>query len=274
MLDRVRPHELARLGIARTLQGVGLFAGLTALENVMVGAERQARAGLASALLGLPRSDRAERRLRALALAALDDLGVGRRRRTGCPGSLPYGVQKRVALARALVAHPRLLLLDEPAGGLDEDDMAELGELIRALTAGPSVLLVEHHMDLVMAVCDRVVVLDFGAGSPRAPRPRSRSTRACSTPTSGSRSMLRIESLRTAYGAVVALDDVSFDVAEGSITAVLGANGAGKTSCCARSPGSCGRGRDESCSMGATSHASRPRTSPGSGSRTSPRAAA
>ena len=81
---------------------------------------------------------------------------------TGCPGSLPYGVQKRVALARALVARPRLLLLDEPAGGLDEDDMAELGERIRALTAETSVLLVEHHMDLVMAVCDRVVVLDFG----------------------------------------------------------------------------------------------------------------
>ena len=168
-LDGVRPHELARLGIARTLQGVGLFAGLTAVENVMVGAERQARAGLASALLGLPRSDRAERRLRALALAALDDLGVadaaGR-----LPGSLPYGVQKRVALARALVARPALLLLDEPAGGLDEDDMAELGQRIRALTENTSVLLVEHHMDLVMAVCDRVVVLDFGrrlaAGEP------------------------------------------------------------------------------------------------------------
>ena len=161
VLDRVHPHKLARLGIARTLQGVGLFAGLTAAENVMVGAERQARAGLASALLGLPRSDRAERRLRALALAALDDLGVADAA-DRFPGSLPYGVQKRVALARALVARPRLLLLDEPAGGLDEDDMAELGTRIRALTEATSVLLVEHHMDLVMAVCDRVVVLDFG----------------------------------------------------------------------------------------------------------------
>jgi branched-chain amino acid transport system ATP-binding protein len=160
-LDGVRPHQLAALGIARTLQGVGLFAGLTAIENVMIGAERQARAGLASALLGLPRSDRAERRLRALALAALDDLGVADAA-DRLPGGLPYGVQKRVALARALVAHPRLLLLDEPAGGLDEDDMAELGQRIRALTAETSVLLVEHHMDLVMAVCDRVVVLDFG----------------------------------------------------------------------------------------------------------------
>ena len=76
------------------------------------------------------------------------------------PGSLPYGIQKRVALARALVARPKLLLLDEPAGGLGEDDMDELGELIRGLDI--AVLLVEHHMDLVMKVCDRVVVLDFG----------------------------------------------------------------------------------------------------------------
>src|SRR3954453_23460786 len=115
-LARVRPHDLAGLGIARTLQGVGLFAGLTAVENVMVGAERQARAGLTSAMLGLPRSDRAERRLRGLALAALGDLGVADAA-DRLPGSLPYGIQKRVALARALVAHPRLLLLAGPGGG-------------------------------------------------------------------------------------------------------------------------------------------------------------
>src|SRR5919204_395269 len=101
-LDRVRPHDLAGHGIARTLQGVGLFAGLTAVENVMVGAERAARAGVFSALLGLPRSDRDERRLRELALAALADLGVADVA-DRLPGTLPFGIQKRVALARALV---------------------------------------------------------------------------------------------------------------------------------------------------------------------------
>ena len=160
-LRGARPHDLARLGITRTLQGVGLFAGLTALENVMAGAERRRRAGLASALFGLPRSDRDERALRAAALEALDVLGVadvaGR-----LPGTLPFPVQKRVALARALVARPRLILLDEPASGLGGDDMRELGERIRGLRGDMAVLLVEHHMDLVMAVCDRVVVLDFG----------------------------------------------------------------------------------------------------------------
>jgi branched-chain amino acid transport system ATP-binding protein len=112
-----------------------------------------------SALLGL--SDRTERRLRELALAALDDLGVADAA-DRFPGALPYGVQKRVALARALVARPRLLLLDEPAGGLDADDMADLGERLQTLKGDTAVLLVEHHMDLVMSVCDRVVVLDFG----------------------------------------------------------------------------------------------------------------
>jgi branched-chain amino acid transport system ATP-binding protein len=160
-LRRVRPHQLAGLGIARTLQGVGLFAGLTAIENVMAGAERTRRAGLASALLGLPRSDRDERTLRAAALDALETLGVADVAQR-LPGTLPYPVQKRVALARALVARPQLILLDEPAGGLGGDDMDELGQRIRALRGDMAVLLVEHRVDLVMSVCDRVVVLDFG----------------------------------------------------------------------------------------------------------------
>jgi branched-chain amino acid transport system ATP-binding protein len=160
-LRAVRPHQLAGLGIARTLQGVGLFAGLTAVENVMAGAERTRRAGLVSALFGLPRSDREERALRVAALEALDALGVADVA-DRLPGTLPYPVQKRVALARAIVARPQLILLDEPAGGLGGDDMQELGERIRALKGEMAVLLVEHRVDLVMAVCDRVVVLDFG----------------------------------------------------------------------------------------------------------------
>jgi branched-chain amino acid transport system ATP-binding protein len=160
-LRSVKPHQLAGLGIARTLQGVGLFAGLTALENVVAGAERRRRAGLASALLGLPRSDRDERALRAAALDALEALGVADVA-ARLPATLPFPVQKRVALARALVSRPRLILLDEPAGGLGGDDMQELGQRIRALRGDMAVLLVEHHMDLVMSVCDRVVVLDFG----------------------------------------------------------------------------------------------------------------
>jgi branched-chain amino acid transport system ATP-binding protein len=160
----LRPHRLARLGVARTLQGVGLFSGLTALENVMVGATPRATAGFWSALLSLPRAGQDERELAALAQESLDRVGAGHAA-DALPGELSYGVRKRVALARALAARPRLLLLDEPASGLDEAELAELGALIRELPgdlAGTSLVVVEHHMDLMMSVCDTITVLDFG----------------------------------------------------------------------------------------------------------------
>jgi branched-chain amino acid transport system ATP-binding protein len=160
-LARVRPHDLVGLGIARTVQGVRLFPRMTALENVMVGGGHLHRTGLLPALLGLPRADRADRALRGAALEALERFGAGDAAEQRAD-SLPYGVQKRVALARALVAEPQLLLLDEPAGGLGADDLAELGDAIRDLKGAMSVMLVEHRMDLVMSVCDRVAVLDSG----------------------------------------------------------------------------------------------------------------
>jgi branched-chain amino acid transport system ATP-binding protein len=170
---RPRPHRLAAQGIGRTLQGVGLFAGLSVLENVMAGATHTARAGFAAALFGLPRSDRDERRLRHEALAVLDELGIAGHA-AAAPGTLPYAVRKKVALARALAARPRLLLLDEPAGGLSAEDIAELAQLVAGLPdrdgGGRAVMLVEHHMDFVMSVCHEVAVLDFGrliaAGAP------------------------------------------------------------------------------------------------------------
>jgi branched-chain amino acid transport system ATP-binding protein len=168
-ITKVRPHQLARLGVARTLQGVGLFGGLSVLENVMVGATSQARAGFWSALLGLPRSDRDERRLREQALQALDRVGAADLA-DSMPGELAHGPRKRVALARALVAQPLLLLLDEPASGLSENELPELGELMRSLAENTSVVVIEHRMDLMMSVCDTIFVLDFGkliaAGTP------------------------------------------------------------------------------------------------------------
>ena len=166
----LRPHRLAGLGIARTLQGVGLFEGLSVIENVMIGANSRATAGFWSALLGLPRSERDERRLRQEAGQALDRVGAGEVAEAR-PGELPYGMRKRIALARALAAQPKLLLLDEPASGLAENELDELGELIRELAAETSLVIVEHHMDLMMSVCDSLVVLDFGKvisrGSPQ-----------------------------------------------------------------------------------------------------------
>ena len=160
-LTGLRPHRLASLGIARTLQGVGLFRRLSVLENVMVGADRQARSGFWSALGGLPAASRDERLLRTRALAALDRAGAPDLA-DAMPDRLAYGLRKRVALARALVAQPRLLLLDEPAGGLSEAELDGLADLIISLARDTSIIVVEHRMDLVMSVCDAVVVLDFG----------------------------------------------------------------------------------------------------------------
>jgi branched-chain amino acid transport system ATP-binding protein len=165
----IRPHQLAALGVGRTLQGVGLFGRLTALENVMVGATPAAKAGFAAALFAFPRAARDEQHLAMLAREALDRVGAGAVA-DARPGELPYGMRKRVALARALAARPRLLLLDEPASGLDEAELADLGGLIRELAADGSLVVVEHHMDLMMSVCDSITVLDFGkviaVGSP------------------------------------------------------------------------------------------------------------
>jgi branched-chain amino acid transport system ATP-binding protein len=160
-LTRLRPHQLAGVGIARTLQGVGLFSGLSVTENVMVGATCHARAGVLSGLLGGPRADRDERQLRERAMQALELVGVADLA-AAMPGTLAYGVRKRVALARALVARPRLLLLDEPASGLSEQELPELGALLAKLAADITMVVIEHRMDLMMSVCDTIVVLDFG----------------------------------------------------------------------------------------------------------------
>ena len=159
---RPRPRLLTRHGVARTLQGLGLFPGLTVLENVMLGLEGTAAHTMAEDALLLPRSRRGEARLREGALQAMDELGIVSYA-SALPDTLPYGIRKKAALARALAGSPRLLLLDEPAGGLAQDDIDELAEIIRRVpAAGCSVVLVEHHVDLVMSVCERIAVLDFG----------------------------------------------------------------------------------------------------------------
>ncbi|MFJ8911538.1 ABC transporter ATP-binding protein [Amycolatopsis sp. NPDC102389] len=157
-LRRLRPHHLAGLGIARGLQELGLFDRMTVLENVLVGAGRHAKSGFWSSLLGLTKDEKA---LTQRAMTQLEDFGIADVAHR-YPPSLPYPIRKRVALARALVSEPDLLLLDEPAGGLSSAEIDEVGELVRGLTERMSVLLVEHHMDLVMGVCDEIVVLDFG----------------------------------------------------------------------------------------------------------------
>jgi branched-chain amino acid transport system ATP-binding protein len=149
-LLRVRPHRIVGLGIARTFQNVALFPTMTALENVLVGEHSRMR----------PFSERKSRRN---ALETLDYLQLSHLANRVTAG-LPFGTLKRVELARALVSKPRLLLLDEPAGGLNHEEVEELSGLIRRIRKdfGLTIMLVEHHMNLVMSICERVTVLHFG----------------------------------------------------------------------------------------------------------------
>jgi branched-chain amino acid transport system ATP-binding protein len=170
-LLRRQSHEIAALGIARTFQNLGLVPSLTVRENVMLGAHHRGKANFVTAALSLPSVRREEATLAHDAdeiLARLDLSDVADR----TAGSLPFGVLKRVELARALCGRPRLLLLDEPASGLSHEEVGQLAELLLELRRDYdlTLLLVEHHMAMVMRVSDHVAVLDFGkliaAGTP------------------------------------------------------------------------------------------------------------
>jgi len=156
------PHEIAAAGIARTFQNIRLFANLSALENVMVGRHVRTRAGVFGAVLRNARTLAEEREILSRALALLDYVGI-RARANDRAGSLPYGDQRRLEIARALATEPRLLALDEPAAGMNPAERLALGKLIRRIRdEGVTVLLIEHDVRLVMNVCDRVMVLDYG----------------------------------------------------------------------------------------------------------------
>jgi branched-chain amino acid transport system ATP-binding protein len=154
-----KSHQMTKIGLARTLQGVGLFHELTVLENIMVGANHVQKSSLIKSLFGVNgRSEkvlheRAEEVMELLHISQYADLVAS---------SLPYPISKRVSLARSLVARPSTLLLDEPAGGLGNEDILWLNQLILELRKDMSILLVEHHMDVIMNVCDRIYVLNFG----------------------------------------------------------------------------------------------------------------
>ncbi len=162
-LLQTRPHDVIRKGISRTFQNVELFRTMTVLDNVLVGEHVNVRAPWLAAAVRLPSVRRSEDEARRAAMEALDQVGLAAIAMRPVAG-LPFGSLKRVELARALVSKPRLLLLDEPAGGLNHQEVEALAELIRSIhhDYGVTLLLVEHHMNLVMGVSDRVVVLNFG----------------------------------------------------------------------------------------------------------------
>ena len=157
-----RPHAITEAGVARTFQNIRLFPNVSALENVLVGADARHRTSVPGALLGLPRHRREERQGREEAQRLLAYVGIPARA-GDLARNLPYGDQRRLEIARAIATGPSVLLLDEPAAGMNPSEKRELIGLIRKIRdSGLTVVLIEHDMRLVMGVCDRLAVLDFG----------------------------------------------------------------------------------------------------------------
>ncbi|KAA5606589.1 ABC transporter ATP-binding protein [Roseospira marina] len=169
-----KPHDLARMGLSRTFQNLRIMMNMSALDNVMVGRHLHLNRNLLACLLRLPPVTRGDRAARKLCTELMDLVGLSAYRDADA-GSLPYGALKRLEIARALAAEPRLLLLDEPAAGLNAQETREIDEVIvKVARSGVTVVLVEHDMKLVMGLSDHILVLDHGRtlaeGTPEAVR--------------------------------------------------------------------------------------------------------
>ena len=162
-VDGLRPYQISRRGVSRTFQNIRLFPGMTVLENVMTACHRHARQNLADAVLRTPRFARDEREHRDFCMELLEIFDLARFREEGGT-SLPYGNQRRLEIVRALATRPQLLLLDEPAAGMNPSEQDDLLNLIRKIRDrfGLTILLVEHNMKVVMGVCERIQVVDYG----------------------------------------------------------------------------------------------------------------
>jgi branched-chain amino acid transport system ATP-binding protein len=162
VINDQKRFQITQMGIARTFQNIRLWGDMTTLENVITATDVHKRSGLVGALFGLPRARREERENRERALEILKFIGIDEYA-DRLAKNLPYGVQRRLEIARALGTSPKLLLLDEPAAGFNPAEKVELANLIKKIRdAGYTVLLIEHDMSLIMGISDRVAVLDFG----------------------------------------------------------------------------------------------------------------
>ncbi|MBD2202912.1 ABC transporter ATP-binding protein [Calothrix sp. FACHB-1219] len=162
-ISQLRPHKIAALGIARTFQNIRLFGELSALENVIIGGHLHTNSGMITGVLGLPPAPSEESKSRKKALDLLEMVGLSDRTQEKAK-NFAYGDQRRLEIARALALEPQILLLDEPAAGMNPSEKQQLSDFIRSLRErfNLTIILIEHHVPLVMGLCDRIAVLDFG----------------------------------------------------------------------------------------------------------------
>jgi ABC-type branched-subunit amino acid transport system ATPase component len=242
------PAELNRIGIARTFQNIRLFGNLTVLENVLIALHASRTERPLGVLLRLPCCRRDEERMRRRAEELLAFFNIADKINEKAQ-SLPYGQQRKLEIVRALASNPTLLLLDEPAAGMNVQETTELMRLISAIRRDfhLTILLIEHDMKLVMGICERLIVLNYGriiaAGTPDTiknnpavlkaylggPKPRDNSKQREINPKVTNKPLLTVNNLVVRYGAIEALHDISFMVNKGEIVTLIGANGAGKT---------------------------------------------
>ena len=212
-----KPSEIAQLGIARTFQNIRLFKDLSVYENVLIAKHLHLKSNFVSATLRLPGYKKEEEAMRADVERLLKEVKLWDVRNEKA-SSLPYGKQRYLEIVRALATEPQLLLLDEPAAGMNPKETAELTDFIRQIRDRfkLTIFMIEHHMDLVMEISDRIYVLDFGTtiatGDPAAIQNND-----------------KVRDLVVAYGGIEALKGISIDVPEGQIVTLIGANGAGKS---------------------------------------------
>jgi len=162
-ITNYRPHQIAKFGIARTFQNIRLFGELSALENVAIARHLSTTTGIWNGILGLPATQKEEKQTYDRALELLELVGLSDRADVKAK-NFSYGDQRRLEIARALALQPKLLLLDEPAAGMNPNEKGQLSDFIRSLRDrfNLTILLIEHHVPLVMGLCDRIAVLDFG----------------------------------------------------------------------------------------------------------------
>lgn len=226
----LKPYVITGLGLARTFQNIRLFKNMTVLDNVKLAMNKSVNYSTLAAILRLPSYYREEQRVLEEAVKLLEVVGLAEKQTT-LAKNLPYGQQRKLEIARALAAKPKILFLDEPAAGMNPQETTELTELIHQIKEqfNLTVVLIEHDMSLVMKICERIYVLDYGKciahGTPEAIKTTAVSSRRIW----GRIKMLKITDLSVHYGVIQALKGVSLEVKEKEIVALIGANGAGKT---------------------------------------------